>query len=69
MTSEREYAIEVFDSAPGAGLSIIPVGNQHWAYKKLAHYQQLNATRGTYGVSAKVVYRYTFMPNMPWTDA
>lgn len=66
--TEREYAVEVFDSAPGAGLNIVPVGNRYQAFKRLEYYQKLNATRGTYGITAKVVYRYTFMPDMPWTE-
>ena len=67
--SEREYAAWVFDSAPGQGLNITPVGNRQQAEKRVAYHRAINATRGTYGISAKVVYRYSFMPDMPWEDA
>ena len=55
--SEREYAAWVFDSAPGQGLTITPVGNRQQAEKRVA-----------YGISAKVVYRHSFMPDMPWEE-
>lgn len=67
--SDREYAVRVFDSAPGAGETIRPTTNRQEAEAQVRHYAQLNATRGTYGIAASVVYRYRFMPDMPWEDA
>jgi D-mannonate dehydratase len=66
--AEREYAVRVFDSAPGQGLTIEPVGNLQRAQRRIAYYQAINETRGTYGISAKAVYRYTFMPGMDWEE-
>jgi hypothetical protein len=67
--NDREYAVRVCDTASGAGERIVPVGSQYWADKRVRHYEQLNATRGTYPVVATVVFRYRFMPDMPWEDA
>jgi hypothetical protein len=67
--SEREYAVRVFDSWPGQGLQYIPVGNRQQAERRVEYYRAINATRRTYGISAQVVFRYRFMPGMPWEDA
>lgn len=67
--SEREYAVWVFDSAPGAGERIVPVGNRRRGEAMVEHYRQIHTTRDLYGVAAKVVFRYRFMPDMPWWDA
>lgn len=64
--SEREWAVRVFDSAPDAGWSIEPMGDQRRAEARVKHWEQVNADRPLYGVKAEVVYRYTFMPEMPW---
>lgn len=67
--SEREYAVKVFDAAPGQGETVTPTGDQFQAQRRVRYYRALNATRRTYGITAKVVFRYTFMPDMPWEDA
>lgn len=67
--SEREYAVRVIDSAPGHHERIEPAGNRTQAEARAAYWRAIGATRGTYGIAAKVVFRYSFMPNMPWEDA
>ncbi|GAA0494954.1 hypothetical protein Ade02nite_19440 [Paractinoplanes deccanensis] len=67
--SDRDYAVWVLDSAPGHGLKITPCANRQQAEHQVDYYERLNATRGTYGIAAKVVFKYSFMPEMPWEDA
>jgi hypothetical protein len=64
--SETEWAVQVNDSAPGQGEAIEPMGDRQRAEARVAYYRRLNSTRGTYGIGAWVVWRYTFMPDMPW---
>ena len=68
-TPDREYAVRVIDTAPGVKERIIPVGNRHQADRRVEHYERINSTRGTYPVEATVVFRYSFMPDMPWEEA
>lgn len=58
--SEREWAVFVIDPAPGAKLRIEPAGNRQRAEARVEHYRRTAAT-------GQVVWRYTFMPEMPWT--
>lgn len=66
---EREYAVRVIDSAPGQVERIIPVAYRRRGDELVEHYEALDATRSTYGIRAKVVFKYSFMPEMPWEDA
>lgn len=67
--SDREYAAWVFDTAPGQGMKIEPAGDRRHAERLVAYYRLIDQTRGTYGIRAKVVFRYSFDPDMPWEDA
>ena len=66
---DREFAVWVFDSAPGNEPRIEPAGDRRQAEKRVGYYRALNETRSTYGIGAKVVFRYSFMLDMPWEDA
>ena len=67
MTGDREWAVRVLDSAPSAvPVRIVPVGSRHWANVHVDRWAQINAVRGTYQIVAQVVWRYAFMPDMPW---
>jgi hypothetical protein len=67
--TDRVYAVRVVDTAPGAGERIVPVGSRYWAEKRIEQVELINAARRTYPVSATVVFRYRFMPDMPWQEA
>lgn len=67
--NEREYAAWVFDSALPDQPQIIGAGDLRGAQRTVEHYRRIDKTRGAAGVAAKVVFRYRFMPDMPWEDA
>lgn len=60
---DREYGIWVFNPTTGIEPRVIPAASsRYWAERRSARYRQD-------GVIVKVVYRYAFMPDMPWEDA
>lgn len=61
-----QYAVRVFDSAPGQKTEIKHVASAAAAAELVSYYQQLNATRGTYGIFAEVLTR---TGNDDWTEA
>jgi hypothetical protein len=69
VSGDREWAVRIVDTAPGMPERIVPTGSRHWANVKADRVQQLNATLGTYLIVAQVVWRYRFMPDMPWEVA
>lgn len=60
--SEREYGVWVFNPYIDARPTVTPAGNRHWAERR-------TAAQNDGRTIAKVVYRYSFMPDMPWEDA
>jgi hypothetical protein len=59
---EREYGLWTFNPRLDPEPSIRPVGrSRHWAYRRA------EAARDEF-TEAKVVFKYDFMPDMPWTD-
>ncbi|MFL6113658.1 MAG: hypothetical protein ACJ786_20205 [Catenulispora sp.] len=61
--SERVYAVWVVAPHLGSQPRIIPAASsRYWAERVAERHRAAGAT-------AKVVYRYSFMPDMPWEDA
>ena len=61
--SEREYAVCLSPVHGWAGPRIYPAGNEYQARRQAASYA------GDGSVEARVVWRYRFIPDMPWEDA
>jgi hypothetical protein len=64
-----EYGVRIFDSAPGQGERIEPVGNLARAQHRRGYFLAINKTRRTYGVAASVVCRIEDGDWMPWSEA
>lgn len=60
--SDREYAVWTLAPLVDREPTITPAGNKYWALRRTASYG------GMSHMVAKVVWRYTFMPDMPWED-
>jgi hypothetical protein len=61
--SDREYAVWTWAPLADPAPTVTPAGNRYWAERRVMSYSDVP------GVVAKVVYRYTFMPGMPWEEA
>lgn len=67
MSGDREWAVRVVDTAPGMEERVVPVGDRHWGNVRVARIEQQNAVRSSpWPIAAEVVWRYRFMPDMPW---
>jgi hypothetical protein len=61
--SEREYAVWIYAPSTDAEPHVYPAGNEYWARRRAARYDHDEQTE------AHVVWRYKFMPEMPWERA
>ncbi len=61
--SDREYGVWVHAPHLDPEPQVYPAGNEHWARRRAARYD------GDRNVMAQVVWRYRFMPDMPWEVA
>lgn len=55
--TEIEYGVRVVDAAPGCVAKVETAGSLARAQHRLGYFENINKTRRTYGISARIMQR------------